>query len=139
MLQNKGESARATVRRSNLTETALCIYETAPMLRAIESGYVTDTSFVSDTGASSHMVNLTKYLTDITPVTSEKSIGNDDRFQCTEKGIYRGFFKNKHGMDVPIVIHIVLNVPWLAVNLLSITKRITKQGVPFSANNRNLF
>jgi hypothetical protein len=138
MLQNKRDSARATVRRSNLTETALCIYETAPMLRAIESGYVNDTSFVADTGASSHRVNSTTYLTDITPVTSEIAMRNDDRFQCTEKGIYRGFFKNKHGMNVPIVIQDVLNVPWLAVNLLSITKCISKQGVQFSANNRNL-
>jgi hypothetical protein len=32
-----------------------------------------------------------------------------------------------------------LHVPWLAVNLLSITKCITKHGVPFSANNKNLF
>jgi hypothetical protein len=32
-----------------------------------------------------------------------------------------------------------LHVTWLAVNLLSITKFITKQGVQFSANNRNLF
>jgi hypothetical protein len=78
-------------------------------------------------------------LTDITPITSEITTGNEDKFQCTEKGIYRGFFKNKHGNDVPIVLQDVLCVPWLAVNLLSITKCITRQGVQFSANNRNLF
>jgi ribosomal protein L30/L7E len=44
---------------------------TALMLRAIDSGYVNDTTFVADTGAISHMVNATKYLIDITPITSE--------------------------------------------------------------------
>jgi hypothetical protein len=69
--KKKRDSGSATVRLSNLTETALCIYESALMLRAIDSGYVNDTNFVADTGATSHMVNSTKYLTDITPVTSE--------------------------------------------------------------------
>jgi hypothetical protein len=32
-----------------------------------------------------------------------------------------------------------LHVHWLAVNLLSITKCSTKQGVLFSANNKHLF
>jgi hypothetical protein len=88
------------------------------MVRAIESGYVNDTTFVADTGATSHMVISTKYLTDITQITSEITTGNEDRFQCTEKGIFRGFFKNKHGQDVPKVLQDVLRVPWLAVNLL---------------------
>jgi hypothetical protein len=38
-----------------------------------------------------------------------------------------------------LLLEDVLHVPWLAVNLLSITKCITKQGVQFTANNRNLF
>jgi hypothetical protein len=109
--KKKMNSGSATVRRSNLTETALCIYETALMLRAIETGYVNDTTFVADTSATSHIVNSTKYLTDITPITSEITTGNEDKFQCTEKGIYKGFFKNKHGNDVPIVLQDVLHVP----------------------------
>jgi hypothetical protein len=38
------------------TETALCVYETALILRAKEEGYSIDTTFIADTGASSHMV-----------------------------------------------------------------------------------
>jgi hypothetical protein len=34
------------------------------------------------------------------------------------------------------VLQDILHVPWLALNLLSITKCITKQGVQFSANNK---
>jgi hypothetical protein len=85
------------------------------------------------------MVNSTKYLTDITQIDSEITLGNIDLFQCTEKVIYRGFFKNKHGNDFPIVLQDVLRVPWLTVNLLSNTKFITKQEVQFSANNKKLF
>jgi hypothetical protein len=137
--KKKRDSGCATVRCSNLTETALCICETALMVRAIESGYVNDTIFVADTGATSNLVNSTKYLTDITQINSQITMRNEDLFQCTEKGIYRGFFTKKHGKDVPIVLQDVLHVPWLALNLLSITKCITKQGVQLSANNKNLF
>jgi hypothetical protein len=80
------------------------------MLREIESGYVKDTTCVDDTGATS------QYLTDTTPITSEITMRNDNRFQCTEKGIYRAFFKKKHGIDVPIVMQDVLHAPWLAVH-----------------------
>jgi hypothetical protein len=85
------------------------------------------------------MVHSTKYLTDITPIGSEITMGNEDLFQWTEKGIYRSFFENIHGKDVPIVLQDVLHVPCLAVNLLSITKCIKTQGVQISANNKNLF
>jgi hypothetical protein len=40
--------------------------------------------------------------------------------------MYRAFFKNKHGNDIPITLKDVLHVTGLAVNLLSITKCITK-------------
>jgi hypothetical protein len=109
------------------------------MFRAKESVYVKDTTFVADTGATSHIVYSTKYLTDITQINSEITMGNEDVFQCTKKGICGGFIKNKHGKDVPIVLQDVFHVPWLAVKLLSSIKCITKQGVQFSANNRNLF
>jgi hypothetical protein len=66
-------------------------------------------------------------------------LGNEDLFHNTEKGIFKGFSKDKHGKDISIVLQDVLHVPWLAVNLLSITKFITKQGVQFTSNNRNLF
>jgi hypothetical protein len=55
------------------------------MIRAIESGYVNETNFVADTGATSQMVHSTKYLTDITPLSSEITLGNEDIFQCTHK------------------------------------------------------
>jgi hypothetical protein len=50
------------------------------VVRAVESGYVNDVTFVADKGATSHMVNLTKYLADITPISSDITLGNDDLF-----------------------------------------------------------
>jgi hypothetical protein len=44
------------------------------MVRAIESGYVNDTTFVADTGAITPMVNSTKYLTHIMPINSETTL-----------------------------------------------------------------
>jgi hypothetical protein len=133
------EQDSAILRRSNITETALFIYETALMVRSKESGHVNDTTFVADAGATSHMTNSKKYLTDIKQIASEITMGNEEKFQCTEKGIYRGYFQNTHGQDIPIVLKDVLHVPWLSVNLLSITKCIAKQGVQVTANSRNLF
>jgi hypothetical protein len=44
--KKKRDSGSETVRRTNLTEPALCIYETALMVRAaMESGYEYDTTF----------------------------------------------------------------------------------------------
>jgi hypothetical protein len=118
-----------------MTETALFIYETALVVRSREAGYVNDTTFVADTGATSHMVKSKKCLTDITQITSEKIMGNEEQLKCTENVIYRVYFKNKHGHDVPIILRDVLHVTWLSVNLLSITKCITTHGVQFTTNN----
>jgi hypothetical protein len=50
------------------------------MVRAKEEGYVNDTTFVADTGATIHMVNSKKYLTDITQITTEITLGNKEQF-----------------------------------------------------------
>jgi hypothetical protein len=82
--KKKRESGISTVRRSSLTKTTLCIYETALMIRAKE-GYVNDINFLADTGATSHMVNAAKNLTDITQINSEITLGTEEQYQCTEK------------------------------------------------------
>lgn len=74
------------------------------MVSEKESGYVNFATFVADTGATSHMVKSRKHLTDIIQISSAITMGNEELFQCTDKGIYRGFFKNKHGQDFPIVL-----------------------------------
>jgi hypothetical protein len=66
------------------------------------------------------MVNSEKYLTYMMQITSEITMENEEQLQCTEKGIYRGYFKNKHEQDISIVSTDVLHVPWLSVILLSI-------------------
>jgi hypothetical protein len=63
------------------------------MVRAVESGYVNDTTSFAHTGATSQLVNSTKYLTDITQLNSQITMGNEDLFKWTEKGIYRDFLR----------------------------------------------
>jgi hypothetical protein len=58
------------------TETALCVYETALTLRAKEEGYINDTTFIADTGASSHMVCSKKYLIDLQTTKTEIFVGS---------------------------------------------------------------
>jgi hypothetical protein len=121
------------------TETALCVYETALILRAKKEGYINDTNFIADTGASSHMVCSKKYLTNIQPMKSEVFVGSEQLVLCTEKGTYRGFLKSRFGKNIPICLQDVIYVPNLTVNLLSITKCISKHGVQFTATNSKLF
>jgi hypothetical protein len=77
---------------------------------------------VADTGATSHILNTKKYLTDTMQISGEITMGTEEKFQCTEKGTYRGIFKNKYGEDLPDVLQKVLYVPMLAEISLSITK-----------------
>jgi hypothetical protein len=112
------------------TETALCVYETALILRAKE-GYINDTIFIADIGASSYMVCSKQYLTDLQPIKSEVFVGSDQLVFCTKKGSYGGFLKNRFGKNILIRLQYVIYVPSLTVSLLSITKCISKHGVQF--------
>jgi hypothetical protein len=46
----------------------LCVYEIALIVKAIKDGYVSDQTFIADTGASSHMVYSKRYLTNLQEV-----------------------------------------------------------------------
>jgi hypothetical protein len=121
------------------TEIALCVYETALILRAKEEGYINDTTFITDTGASSHMFCSRKYLTDIQTIKTEVFVGSEQLIPCTEKCTYRGFLKNRFCKNIPICLQDLIYVPNLTVNLLSITKCISKYGAQFTANNSKSF
>jgi hypothetical protein len=55
----------------------LRVYETALIFKANEDGYVTDQTFIADTGASSHMVYSKRYLTNIQEVDTKVTAGNN--------------------------------------------------------------
>jgi hypothetical protein len=59
-------------------------------------------------------------------------------FNVQRKDFLEVNFQKRMEKGFPIVLEDVLHVPMLAVNLLSITKCITKQEVQFTANNGNL-
>jgi transposase InsO family protein len=113
----------------NPKEQALCVYETALIMAAIDCGMLTDHTFIADTGASSHMVNNKKYLQDIRPFDITVSVGNDAEMRCDEIGTFNGYVEGEKGMRIPISLKDVLYVPSLRVNLLSITKCISSPNV----------
>jgi hypothetical protein len=58
--------------------------------------------------------------------------------KCTEKGTYRGNFKNDLGKKIPVYLTDVLHVPGLNDNLFSITMCINKPGIRFQGTQKNL-
>jgi hypothetical protein len=120
-------------------EIALCVYETALIMRAKEEGYINDMTFIADTGTSSHMVHTKKYLTGIQSINSEVTMRSEQMVPCTEKGTYRGFLKNKFGKHIPICLQNVCYVTQLTANLLSITRCTSQHGVYFTAKNNRMY
>jgi hypothetical protein len=70
------------------TEQMLCVYETALIVIAIEDGYVSDQTFIADTGTSSHMLYSKRYLTNIQEVDTKVTAGINMTMQLTLKGDY---------------------------------------------------
>jgi hypothetical protein len=97
-----------------------------------------ENTFIADTGASSHMVNSKKYLTELVPYDTSITAGHDDLMKCTEKGTYRGYLKNALGKKIPVYLTDGIHVPGLNVILFSITKCINKPGIQFQGTHKNL-
>jgi hypothetical protein len=64
----------------------LCIYKAAIIVKAIE--YVIDQTFISYTGASSHMVYSKRYLSKLDKIDTKVTAGNNMTMTCTLKGAY---------------------------------------------------
>jgi hypothetical protein len=120
------------------TEMAFCIYETALIAKAKTDGILTDYTFITDSGASSHMVYSKKFLTNIEPCSTEATVGNDDIMQCTAKGTFRGHYVKDNGDKITLTLTDVLYVPDLSVNLLSITTCIGHKHVSLEGTSNYL-
>jgi hypothetical protein len=112
------------------TEQMMCVYEIALIAKAIKDGYVSDQTFIADTGASSHMVYSKRYLTKIQEIDTKVTAGNNMTMKCTVKGDYVGYLQSK-GRQVMVTVKDVLYVPRLNVNLLSVTQCLRLPGVTF--------
>jgi hypothetical protein len=117
-------------------ETALCVYESALIARAIEDGVLNENTFIADTGASNYMVYSKKYLTDLVPDDASITVGHEDLMKCTEKGTYIGYFKNALGKKIPVYLTDVLHVQGLNVNLFLYQSVLTNQGYSFKGHIR---
>jgi hypothetical protein len=117
-------------------ETTLCVYESALVSRAIEDGVLNENTFIADTGASSHMEYSKKYLTDLIPYDASITAGHEDLMKCTNKGTYRGYFKNAVGKKIPLYLTDVLHFPGLNVNLFLSQSVLTNQKYNFKGHIR---
>jgi hypothetical protein len=117
-------------------EQSLCNFET--MLNSIEDEHSTLTTFIADTGASSHMTYSKQFLTNLEPVDVIIQNGNNSQMSCTQKGTYKGYMLDTQGNFISISLSNVLYVPSLTVNLLSITKCLSQNNVTLSGTNQYL-
>jgi hypothetical protein len=115
----------------------LCIYETVLITKERDTGFLTDYTFIADTGDSSPMVHIKKYLTNIEKVDTYVTAWTDDFMQCKEKETFRDYMVNQGGRRILVCLQDVLYVPELKVNLLSITTEIEMPSVSFKASSEN--
>jgi hypothetical protein len=97
-----------------------------------------DTTFITDTGASRHMVYSNKYLTDMVSHIASVTAADNDLLECREKVAYRDYFKNSLGQQIPVYLTYELHAPGLNINLFSITKRIDKPRIELKGMQQNL-
>jgi len=86
-----------------------------------------DTVWIADTGASVHMTNTLKYLTDVKEGDSYITVGSGEDLPCRKVGRVRGYVLDSKGKQTRITLERVKYVPDLCCNLLSLTT-IMKQG-----------
>jgi hypothetical protein len=101
---------------------ALCIYETALIAHAKSDGFLQSYTFITDSGASSHMVYDEAMLVNVKPHDIMVTVGNDSKLKVLSKGTYHGHTIDDNGDKVNIKLQNVLHVPELSVNLSQLQK-----------------
>jgi hypothetical protein len=86
-----------------------------------------------------HSLQILDHLTDVMPYDASIAAWHDDLMKCTDKGIYRVYFKNARGKKIRVYFTDVLHVPGLNFKLFSITKCINKPKIQFQGTHTNLF
>jgi hypothetical protein len=114
---------------------------TAVMLSCVSNakGYektITQYTFIADSGASSHMVNSKKHLTNIEKCNIDVKVGNSEVMKCSLKGTYEGKVIDKKGNEMILTLQDVMYVPELWVNLFSITKAIANPKVTLTTKDK---
>jgi len=122
---NERENAMAAV--TTLNEDMIL------MAKEDEKGFK-NTTWIADTGSSSHMTHSLKGMYDLRDYSSKISVGNGKAIEATKIGNWKGVFIDANGKKKKIVLEGVQYVPELMVNLFSLTK-VMKNG--FEVNGKN--
>ncbi len=94
-------------------------------------------TWICDSGASSHMTNDRKGMTETRASNKGIKIGNGVSIKAELVGKYKGTIRQKDGTSCQVTLSDVLYVPELWVNLFSLTKILTQPDVILS-NRKNL-
>jgi Reverse transcriptase (RNA-dependent DNA polymerase) len=117
----KDELAKVQGNSPNTANVALFCYNTC-MLTADYNHLVQKTTFIADSGASTHMVHSRELLTNFIPNKNEVKIGDKTMVESLGMGTFTGTHLNADGQEITITLRDVILVPSLWVNLFSITK-----------------
>ena len=113
---------------TTIKETVLTTMEEACMTNS--SKFTTNT-WIGDTGATSHMTNSNKGLTNVKVINERIKMGNGKFMVATKKGTLPGTIKQSNGKNVHCSLEVkVLPKTWC--NLFSITA-VMKKGYELSS------
>ena len=87
---------------------------------------ITSTTFLADTGASSHMINDDSGMFNVKKVKLPVTIGNGKSVICTKVGDIKLLAIQKNQEDIEIVLKEVMYVPELWTNLFSVGQALKK-------------
>ena len=105
-----------------LEETVLTTIEDACM---INSTKFTSNTWIGDTGATSHMTNNDKGLTNVQVINQRIKMGNSKHMMATKKGTLPCTIKQANGKDVQCSLEVKV-IPEIWCNLFSITVAMKK-------------
>jgi hypothetical protein len=86
-------------------------------------------TFIFDSGATSHMMYTKVGLTSLKPWHDPVKVGNASNIYSKMKGTYHGLVTQEGGKTVRITLEDALYIPYLYINLFSMTKVLNNPSI----------
>jgi hypothetical protein len=95
--------------------------------------------FITDSGATSHMINTLEGMYDLEDWIVGVKVGNSEIIKSKKKGKFKGIVNQADGSTLEVIIIDVLYVPDLWINLLSLVKVISNPNNTLTSNLKGEF
>jgi len=123
--------------RDNAMAAVTSINEDMILMANEENKKFRETTWIADTGSSSHMTNSLKGMFELRDFSSRISVGDGKAIEATKIGKWKGVFIDPNGKKKKVILEGVQYVPELMVNLFSLT-RVMKNGFDVAGRNNIL-